>query len=134
VDAAERGSPDVSRLCSCHRKCRHLASSGSEALLQAERLLALEDVLPILIDAADAFDSDSLTIDADCAIHGTRPTSNSECSCRGTRYTASEFIQTLQIDVRAAAHRREPLSQDRRARWARKERAKQIGLTSTAAA
>lgn len=96
---------------------------ANDALLQAERLIALEDVLTTLVDAADAFDTDSLFLDPECELHGPRAVSNAECICRGTRYTASEFVQALLLDVRSAAHRREPLSQDRRARWARKQRA-----------
>jgi hypothetical protein len=113
----------MSRLCSCSRNCRHLAPGSNESLLQAERLIALEGVLATLVDAADAFDSDSLFIDSECDLHGPRAVSNAECICRGTRYTASEFVQALILDVRSAAQRREPLSQDRRARWARKNRA-----------
>lgn len=113
----------MSRLCSCARSCRHLVAGSSEPLLQAERLLGLAPLLSTLVDAADAFDSDGLLFDRDCGLHGVRAVSNSECICRGKRYTASEFIQTLSADVRSAASRREPLSQERGARWARKQRA-----------
>ena len=96
----------VSRRCQCRRGCPHLAR-GSEALQPAERLLKLEPVLSVLIDAADAYDSDGLAFDPDCGVHGERAVSNSECSCKGDPTSALEFVQALIIDVRSA-RRNEP--------------------------
>lgn len=99
----------MSRRCQCHRQCRHSVRGSDEALLPAERLAIIDDpILKTLVDAADAFDADSLTFDPACGIHGTHPARNSECICSGTRYSALEFIEALALDVRAAKSRIEP--------------------------
>jgi hypothetical protein len=102
--------------------------SGSEALLPPNRLEQLAPVFATLIDAADAFDSDTLVIDVDCEVHGPRAVSNAECSCSGERFSAVEFVQALGLDIRNVIEpvRREPLSEDRRARWERKHRAQRV--------
>lgn len=95
-----------SRRCQCTRRCGHLAR-GSEALQPASRLLKLEPVLAVLIDAAEAYDSDGLAFDPGCGIHGEVPVSNVECSCKGDPTSALEFIQALILDVKSA-RRNEP--------------------------
>lgn len=83
--------------------CRHVARGSDEALLPAERLAIIDEpFLKVLVDAADAFDADSLTFDPACGIHGTHPARNSECICSGTRYSALEFVQAFMLDVKAA--------------------------------
>lgn len=114
----------MSRRCQCSRKCQHWAP-GSAALLTDERLTALEAVMGVLVDAADAFDSDSLYFDPACRVHGTRPEPHVECSCEGQRTTALEFIAALAIDVRSAVRasgRHEPAGRPgRRAAAQRRE-------------
>lgn len=90
-----------SRRCKCSRNCGHLAR-GSDALQPADRLLKLQPVLAILIDCADAYDSDGLIFDPECGVHGERSVSNTECSCKGEPTSAMEFVQTLILDVRSA--------------------------------
>jgi hypothetical protein len=90
-----------SRRCQCRKGCPHLAR-GIEALQPAERLLQLEPVLAVLMDAAAGYDADSLHYDPDCPIHGERPVSNTECSCKGDPTSALEFILALEVEVRAA--------------------------------
>lgn len=97
----------MSRQCQCRRGCKHQVRGG-DPLLMPDRLIPLADVLGLLVDAADAFDSEALQFDSDCALHGSRPTPNEECTCRGHRYSAAEFIQALQLDVRSAALRSVP--------------------------
>lgn len=96
----------MSRLCLCHRRCRHrVAGLGKSALVDPTKLAQLEDVIGILADAADAFDLDGLVIDPRCEVHGPTAEAHGICSCDGPRHSAVEFIQTLQIDVRNAASR-----------------------------
>jgi hypothetical protein len=118
-----------SRRCHCRKGCAHLAR-GSEALLPAERLLQLASIkvethdprgrrrvdplLSLLIDCAEAYDSDGLNFDEACGIHGERAVSNSECSCRGERTSAVEFILALELDVKAAGLRDRPAGQPNR--------------------
>lgn len=90
----------MSRRCQCHRKCRHLIPGIGDPLIGPDRLAALEPVMDVLIDAADAFDSDSIQFDPACGLHGERAISNSECICRGERVTAVEFIQALDVWLR----------------------------------
>jgi hypothetical protein len=94
------------RRCHCSRNCGHFAR-GTDALQPAERLLQLEPVLAVLIDAADAYDSDGLAFDPECGVHGERSVSNVECSCKGDLTSALEFVQALILDVRSA-RRNEP--------------------------
>lgn len=118
----------MSRLCGCHRKCRHLVPTGTDRLLPPAELTELAPFLGMLTDAADAFDADALTMVPECEVHGPKAVSNAECICRGTRYSAVEFVQALGLDVRASSAplqhgpRYEAPSQDRRARWDRKQR------------
>ena len=94
------------------RRCRSCCDSGhlargSDALQPAERLLELQPVLAVLIDAAAAYDSDGLIFDEACGIHGETAVSNVECSCKGDPTSALEFVQALILDVRSA-RRSEP--------------------------
>jgi hypothetical protein len=91
----------MARRCTCRSKCLHWVPN-SVPLLADERLLALEPVMAILVDAADMFDADSLQFDADCQVHGLRPEPHAECSCQGVPLSASEFIAALGVDVRSA--------------------------------
>ncbi len=105
----------MSRRCQCHRKCPHVLR-GSEALLPPERLAALAHVIGTLIDAASGFDAAGLQLDPACGIHGTKAVSNDECICEGRRYTATEFVQTLEIEIRAAGRYEYPAGQPNRLR------------------
>lgn len=107
----------MSRLCTCHRACRHYVRGSDEALLPADRLAAIDDrILKTLVDAADSFDAESLTFEPACGIHGTHPARNSECVCPGTRYSALEFIEALTLDVQASKMLRRPAGQPNRRR------------------
>lgn len=114
----------MARRCQCSRKCKHWAP-GPTALLNDERLAALESVMDVLVDAADAFDSDSLHFDPACRVHGVRPEPHVECTCEGMRTTALEFIDALAVDVRGAVRangRHEPAGRPgRRAAAERRE-------------
>ena len=95
----------MARLCTCKSRCQHLVPTGTQALLPPHRLLQLERFLGTLVDAADAFDSDSLILDPECHVHASPELvgDGHPCSCRAERVTAVEFIQALQIDVKSAA-------------------------------
>ena len=90
-------------LCSCKSRCQHLVPALREPLLSPEKLTRLAPILPVILDAADEFDSDTLLMNPNCAIHGSKPDpAGAECSCTGRRWSAVEFINALQLSVRAA--------------------------------
>lgn len=96
----------MSRVCQCHRTCRHLVRGGvGDALLPPRKLRMLEAVAGVMVDAADSFDSESLQFDPECEVHGVHPVANSECRCPGTRYSAAEFVAAVVLDMRDAAAR-----------------------------
>lgn len=102
-----------SRRCRCRRSCGHLAR-GTDALQPRERLTQLMPVLAILIDCAEAYDSDGLVYDPECGVHGELPVNNVECSCQGERTSAVEFVQALVLDVRSAGAIHRPAGQPNR--------------------
>lgn len=81
-------------------------ATGGGRLLAPAKLLQLEGVLGVLVDAADGFDMDGLAIDLTCEVHGPSPIPNGTCMCRGERVSAVEFVQALMIDVRSAGQSR----------------------------
>ena len=93
-----------------------------------DRLAPIADLVGVLVDAADAFDSESLEFDPSCAFHGAASVSNTECICRGRRYSAAEFVQALQLDVRSAVLRTEPAGRPNRHRQGRARMSLAVGV------